>query len=66
MHVFQENDRLSHKAQSSTSKLNELKDLTESMREENEKLASSWKQLAEVSFSSQVGKNKKKKLTILM
>ncbi|XP_053405161.1 myosin heavy chain, non-muscle-like [Mercenaria mercenaria] len=47
LEMKEENDRLSHKAQSSTSKLNELKDLTESMREENEKLASSWKQLAE-------------------
>ena len=46
--VLQEKDRLASKAHNAQSKLNELKELTETMKEENEKLASSWKTLSGV------------------
>ena len=49
---MQEKERLSSKSQLVTGQMKELKELTESMKEENEKLANSWKTLAEVGLSS--------------
>lgn len=46
--VLQEKERYINKAENANSKLSELRNLTETMKDENEKLAASWKVLSEV------------------
>ena len=47
---LKERETIARKSHAAVSQLSELRNLTETMKEENEKLASSWKTLAEVSI----------------